>query len=197
LRALLELSRLIDRLNEFVGRWVAWLVLVVVLVSAGTAAVRKAFGISSNALLEIQWYLYAAIFLLAAGYTMLRQEHVRIDVVLSRFSRRTQVKVEIFGILAFLMPFVVVVVWLVVPLVIRAFVTGEMSSSVGGLIRWPAFALVPAGFVLLGLQGVSEAIKRFAFLGHLIDDPARRNREKTAEEELAEAIRAAADGAGR
>lgn len=179
--ALLALSRRIDRLNELVGRGVAWLVLVAVLVSAGTATVRKAFDTSSNALLEIQWYFFAAIFLLGAGYTMLRQEHVKIDVVLSRFSKRTQAKVEIFGIVAFLLPFVAIVLWLVLPLVIRSFVTGEMSSNEGGLIRWPVFALVPAGFALLGLQGVSEAIKRLAFLMRRIEDPARQA-EETAEE---------------
>lgn len=163
---------MIDRLNELVGRAVAWLVLVVVLVSAVTATVRKAFDTSSNALLEIQWYLFAAIFLLAAGYTMLRQEHVRIDVVLSRFSERTQVRVEIFGIVAFLLPFVAVVLWLVVPLVVRSYVTGEMSSNEGGLIRWPVYALVPAAFFLLGLQGISELIKHIAFLKGLSAGPA-------------------------
>lgn len=191
--ALLALSRKIDRLNEFVGRWVAWLVLVAVLVSAGTATVRKAFDVSSNALLEIQWYLYAAIFLLAAGYTMLRGEHVRIDVVLSRFSRRTQTKIEVFGIFAFLLPFVTIVVWLVYPLVIRSFVTGEVSSNEGGLIRWPVFALLPAGFVLLGLQGVSEAIKRFAYLAGVLPDPAV-DRAAGADEALIQAIRADAEG---
>ncbi|RZJ04118.1 MAG: TRAP transporter small permease subunit, partial [Rubrivivax sp.] len=120
--SLLQLSRAIDRLNEWVGRWVAWLVLAAVLISAGNAIVRKVFNNSSNALLEIQWYLFAAVFLLAAGYTLLRQEHVKIDVVLGRFSRRTQVKVEIFGILAFLLPFVIAVVVLVWPLVVRAYV---------------------------------------------------------------------------
>jgi TRAP-type mannitol/chloroaromatic compound transport system permease small subunit len=194
---LLRLSRLVDRLNEFVGRWLAWLVLVSVLVSAGTATARKAFDASSNALLEIQWYLFAAMFLLAAGYTLLRQEHVKVDVLLGRFSQRTQVKVEIFGIVCFLMPFVYAMTTLVWPLVVKAYVTGEMSQNAGGLIRWPVFALVPAGFGLLGLQGVSELIKRFAFLQGLIDDPTRKHQEKTAEEELAESIRAQAEGARR
>jgi TRAP-type mannitol/chloroaromatic compound transport system permease small subunit len=192
---LLKLSRLIDGLNEFVGRHVAWLVLAAVLISAVNAIVRKAFNISSNAFLEIQWYLFAAVFLLAAGYTMLRQEHVKIDVVLHRFSRATQIKIEIFGIVAFLFPFVFAVVDLVWPLVIKAYVSGEMSSNAGGLIRWPVFALVPAGFTLLGLQGVSELIKRLAFLKGLIDDPGKKKQEKTAEEELAEAIRAQAERA--
>ena len=187
---LLQLSRLIDRLSEFIGRWVAWLVLAAVLISATNAAVRKAFGTSSNAFLEIQWYLFAGVFLLAAGYTLLRQEHVKIDVILGHFSKRTQIKVEIFGIVCFLFPFVFAMVTLVWPLVVKAFVTGEMSQNAGGLIRWPAFALVPAGFALLGLQGLSELIKRFAFLQGLIDDPTKKKQEKTAEEELADAIRA-------
>ncbi len=192
--ALLKFSGLIDRLSEFVGRWVAWLVLAAVLVSAVNATVRKAFSFSSNAFLEIQWYLFAAVFLLAAGYTLLRNEHVRIDVVLSRFRRRTQIKVELFGLIAFLFPFCWAVIDLVMPLVVKAFVTGEMSSNAGGLIRWPVYALVPLGFGLLALQGVSEAIKRVAYLRGLIDDPARRKREKSAEEELAEMIRAKAEG---
>jgi len=193
--ALLQLSKWIDRLNEFVGRNVAWLVLAAVLISAINAVVRKAFNTSSNAFLEIQWYLFAAVFLLAAGYTLLRQEHVRIDVVLHRFAKRTQIKVEIFGLVAFLFPFVVAVVWLVWPLVTKAYVSGEMSSNAGGLIRWPVYALVPAGFVLLGLQGISELIKRIGFLKGLCDDPTKKQQAKTAEEELAEAIRAAAEGA--
>lgn len=192
---LLKLSRLIDQLNEFVGRWVSWLVLVAVLISAINAIVRKAFGTSSNAFLEIQWYLFAAVFLLAAGYTMLRQEHVRIDIILGRFSKRTQIKVEIFGIVAFLFPFVIVVIELVMPLVIRAYTSGEVSSNAGGLIRWPVFALVPIGFSLLGLQGVSELIKRVAFLQGRIPDPTIKKVAKTPEEELAEAIRLREEGA--
>ena len=193
--ALLSLSRWIDRLNEFVGRWVSWLVLAAVVISAVNAVVRKAFGTSSNAFLEIQWYLFAAVFLLAAGYTMLRGEHVRIDIILGRFSKRTQIKVEIFGIVAFLFPFVIVVIELVMPLVIRAYTSGEVSSNAGGLIRWPVFALVPVGFALLGLQGISELIKRIAFLMGLIDDPTRKVVAKTPEEELAEAIRLREEGA--
>ena len=171
------------------------LVLAAVVISAVNAVVRKAFGTSSNAFLEIQWYLFAAVFLLAAGYTMLRGEHVRIDIILGRFSKRTQIKVEIFGIVAFLFPFVIVVIELVMPLVIRAYTSGEVSSNAGGLIRWPVFALVPIGFTLLGLQGISELIKRIAFLMGLIDDPTRKVVAKTPEEELAEAIRLREEGA--
>lgn len=183
---LLSLSRWIDRLSEFVGRWVAWLVLAAVLISAANAIMRKAFNMSSNAFLEIQWYLFAAVFLLAAGYTLLRQEHVKIDVIIGRFSKRTQIWVEIFGLVFFLMPFVVVVFAMVMPLVISAYQSGEVSSNAGGLIRWPVYALLPIGLVLLGVQAISELIKRVAFLKGLIPDPTKKAGVKTAEEELAE-----------
>ena len=193
--ALLQLSRLIDALSERVGRWASWLILAAVLISAVNAVVRKAFNMSSNAFLEIQWYLFAAVFLLAAGYTLLRQEHVRIDVVLSRFTKRTQITIEAVCIVLFLFPFCIAVIDLVWPLVVRAYLTGEMSSNAGGLIRWPVFAMVPLGFGLLMLQGVSELIKRIAFLKGLIDDPTTKKQTKTAEEELAEFVRAKADQA--
>jgi TRAP-type mannitol/chloroaromatic compound transport system permease small subunit len=186
--ALLQLSRLIDRISEFVGRWVAWLVLAAALVSAVNATVRKIFNTSSNAFLEIQWYLFAAVFLLAAGYTLMRQEHVKIDVVSGRFSKRTQIWIDIVGICLFLFPFIFLIIKLAMPLVINAFVTHEMSSNAGGLIRWPVFAMLPLGLAMLGLQGVSELIKRFAFLQGLIPDPTKKHRGKTPEEELAEAL---------
>ncbi len=185
---LLSLSRRIDGFSEFIGRWVAWLVLAAVLISATNAVVRKAFDIGSNAFLELQWYLFAAVFLLASGYTMLRQEHVRIDVISGRFSKRTQIWIDIIGICLFLFPFIFMIIKLSMPLVINAYVTKEVSSNAGGLIRWPVFALLPLGFTLLGLQGISELIKRVAFLKGLIDDPGKKKQEKSAEEELAEAI---------
>lgn len=190
----LRISKGIDGLTEFVGRQVGWLVLIAVLVSAGNAVVRKAFNISSNALLEVQWYFFAGSFLLAAGYTLLRQEHVKIDVVLGRFKRRTQVAVEIFGLLAFLLPFSAVVIVLAWPLLASAHQSGEVSSNAGGLLRWPVYALVPAGFALLTLQAASELIKRVAFLRRLAPDPAIKPAGKTAEEDLAELIRARAEG---
>jgi TRAP-type mannitol/chloroaromatic compound transport system permease small subunit len=183
---LLSLSRMIDRMSEFIGRWVAWLVLAAVLISTVNAIVRKAFNTSSNAFLEIQWYLFAAVFLLAAGYTLLRQEHVKIDVILGRFSKRVQIGVEIFGLVFFLMPFVVVVFIMVMPLVINAYTSGEVSSNAGGLIRWPVYAMLPLGLALLGIQGISELIKRVAFLKGLIPDPTVKAGGKTAEQELAE-----------
>jgi TRAP-type mannitol/chloroaromatic compound transport system permease small subunit len=186
---LLQFSRLIDRLTERVGKAALWLVLIAVVISAANAIVRKSFNVSSNAFLEIQWYLFAAMFLLTAGYTMLRQGHVKIDVILGRFSKQTQIKVEIFGILVFLMPFVIIVIDLVWPLVVQAYESGEMSENAGGLIRWPVYALVPIGFTLLGLQGISELIKRLGFLKGLCSDPTRPPQTKTAEQELAEEIR--------
>jgi TRAP-type mannitol/chloroaromatic compound transport system permease small subunit len=188
LQALLKISRLIDRLSEFIGRWVAWLVLVAVLISAANAVTRKAFNFSSNAFLEIQWYLFAAVFLLAAGYTLMRQEHVKIDVVSGRFSKRTQIWIDIVGLCCFLLPFVIAIIVLAMPLVINAFVSHEMSSNAGGLIRWPVFAMLPLGLALLGLQGVSELIKRIAFLRGLVPDPTRKHATKSLEEELAEAL---------
>lgn len=184
--ALLKLSALIDRCSEWIGRSVAWLVLVAVLISAGNAVVRKLLNTSSNAYLEIQWYLFSAVFLLAAGYTMLRQEHVRIDVISGRFSKRTQIWIDIIGLCAFVMPMVVVVIELSLPLVLRAYASGEMSSNAGGLIRWPVYALLPLGFAWLGVQAVSELIKRIAFLQGRIADPTQKSGAKTPEEELAE-----------
>ena len=197
MNAMISLSRLIDGLNERVGRNLMWLVLAAVVISAVNAVVRKAFDTSSNAFLEIQWYLFAGFVLLGAAYTMLRQGHVKIDVILGRFSKRTQIIVECFGIVFFLMPFVFAVIHHVWPLVVNAYVTNEMSENAGGLIRWPAYALVPIGFALLFLQGVSELIKRVAFLMGLIDDPTKKKLQKTAEEELAEFVRAQAEAAAK
>ncbi|NBT69762.1 MAG: TRAP transporter small permease subunit [Betaproteobacteria bacterium] len=183
---LLFLSKKIDRISEWIGRWVAWLVLAAVLISAGNAISRKAFNMSSNAYLEIQWYLFAAVFLLASGYTMLRQEHVRIDVISGRFSKRIQIWIDIVGLCIFVLPFIYMIIKLAMPLVINAFVTKEMSSNAGGLIRWPVFALLPLGLLLLGMQAVSELIKRIAFLQGLVPDPTKKQGVKTPEEELAE-----------
>ena len=186
---LLQLSRLIDRMSELIGKSVAWLVLAAVLISALNAAVRKAFNTSSNAYLEIQWYLFAAVFLLAAGYTLLRQEHVKIDVISGRFTKRTQIWIDIIGLAFFVLPLVYTVVHLSMPLVIRYYVMNEYSSNAGGLIRWPVFALLPLGFLLLGIQAISELIKRIAFLKGLVPDPSQKGQGKTAEEELADFLK--------
>ena len=195
MKALLSLSRSIDRLNEFVGKWVAWLILAAVVVSASNALIRKIFNLSSNGFLEIQWYFFSAVFLLCAGYTMLGNEHVKIDVFAHMLSKPKQIWIDIIGIVFFLFPFVVAVVVLSWPLFVTALQTGEMSQNAGGLIRWPVYLLLPVGFVLLGLQGISELIKRFAFLKGLIPDPTTKKQRKTAEQELAEAILAQTAGA--
>lgn len=169
LQALLTISAGIDRLNETIGKMVYWLVLIAVVISSGNAMVRYMFNMSSNAWLEIQWYLFSAIFLLCAGYTLLRNEHIRIDIVAGRFSLRTQAWIDFIGITLFLMPMALMILWLSWPMFKLSFVSGEMSGNAGGLIRWPAKALVPAGFLLLTLQGLSELIKRVAFLTGAID----------------------------
>jgi TRAP-type mannitol/chloroaromatic compound transport system permease small subunit len=186
--ALLSLSRLIDRLNERVGQAFYWLVLVTVLISAANAIVRKVFNYSSNGLLEIQWYFFSAIFLFLAGYTLLRNEHVRIDIISSRLSTRTRTWIDILGTLFFLLPMAILLMWLSWPVFVDAYQRNEVSTNAGGLIIWPARLLVPVGFLLLVAQGVSELIKRIAFLRGLIPDPSEKHVAKTAEEELAEEI---------
>jgi TRAP-type mannitol/chloroaromatic compound transport system permease small subunit len=193
MQGLLRLSAAIDWLSEKIGRTMLWLVLMAVLISAANAVIRKLFDVSSNAWLEVQWYLFSAIFLLCAGYVLKRNEHVRIDVLSSRLSRRGQIWIDVIGLTLFLLPATLLIAWLSWPLFYRAYVSGEMSQNAGGLIRWPVYLLLPVGFVLLSLQGVSELIKRVAFLMGLIDDPTKRAGQKSAEEELAEAIRAQAE----
>ena len=194
---LLRISALIDALNERVGKTVYWLILLTVLISAANAIVRKVFNMSSNAYLEVQWYLFAAAFLLAAGYTLLNGEHVKIDVVYSRLSRRTQNRVDIFGFVVFLLPMCLMVLWFGVPFFLQGLRSGEMSSNAGGLVRWPVYLMMPLGFGLLTLQGVSELIKRIAFDRGLIEDPTLKKGQKSAEEELAEEIRRLAEQQGK
>jgi len=184
----LALSGAIDALTERIGRFVYWLILVVVLISAANAVVRKAFNYSSNAYLEIQWYLFSAIFLLGAGYTLMRNEHVRIDIISGRLSARTQNWIDVLGIVFFLFPMAIVIGWLSWPLLLDSYVRGEVSTNAGGLVIWPARLLVPVGFALLILQATSELIKRIAFLRGHIPNPLERHQAKTAEEELAEEI---------
>ena len=169
---LLAVCRAIDAVNTVVHRVVMWLVLVAILISAGNAVSRKVLSISSNAFLELQWYLFSAVFLLAAGYTLLKGEHVRIDILYGRFERRTQIWIDIAGTVLFLMPFCLITIWLVWPQVVSRFVSGEVSPNPGGLVFWPAWALIPAGFSLLALQGLSEIGKRVAFLAGAGPDPA-------------------------
>ena len=171
MEGLLALSRAIDRVNEFIGKWVSWLILASILVSSVNAVVRKTFNMSSNAWLELQWYLFGAAFLLAAAYTLKQNEHIRIDIVYGLWSRRVQHWIDLIGHLFFLMPFCLLMVYYLVPYTLRSVRSGEMSTNASGLIIWPAKALLLAGFVLLTFQGISEIIKKIAVMTGAMEDP--------------------------
>lgn len=188
MNALLKLSRAIDALTERIGKIALWVVLIVVLISAGNAVMRYTLNFSSNAFLEVQWNLFGLIFLSCSGYTLLRNEHVRIDLISGRFSKRTQAWIDVFGILFFLMPMAVAILVLSWPVFLHAFESNEMSNSAGGLIVWPARFMVPAGFLLLIAQAISELIKRIGFLKGLCPDPTTR-RGESHEDEIARAIK--------
>jgi TRAP-type mannitol/chloroaromatic compound transport system permease small subunit len=167
----LAISRIIDNINTWIGRAVAWLVLVAVLVSAGNAVFRKAFDMSSNAWLELQWYLFGAVFMLAAAYTLRQNEHIRIDIIYGLFSRRKQHWIDLFGHVFFLMPFVLLMLYYFVPYFLLSYRSGEVSSSAGGLVIWPAKLMLLIGFFLLALQGISEIIKKIAVMRGDMEDP--------------------------
>ncbi len=185
---LLALSRAIDAINERVGRLTMWLVLASVLISAINAIVRKAFSIGSNAFLEIQWYLFAAVFMLGVGYVMLKNAHVRIDFISSRLSKRTNAIIDAVGIVVFTIPLSIIMIDLGWPLFMSAFKSGEMSQNAGGLIRWPVLLLVPLGFAILLAQASSELIKRVAYLQGALDEPFTPTGEKSEAERLAEEL---------
>jgi TRAP-type mannitol/chloroaromatic compound transport system permease small subunit len=192
MQSLLRLSRAIDWLNEKVGQVVYWAILVAVLISAANAIIRKTFDTSSNAWLEVQWYLFSAVFLLCAGYTLRRNEHIRIDIVTGRMSARVRAWIDLLGGLFFLLPASVLIMLLSWPMVLDSYTRHEFSPSAGGLLRWPAKILIPLGFFLLALQGVSEIIKRAAFLTGRGPDPsgmtghARTGHDRPAETTVAE-----------
>ncbi|MBL0421542.1 TRAP transporter small permease subunit [Ramlibacter sp. AW1] len=190
---LLKLSRLIDRVNQRIGRWVAWAILAAVIVSAGNAIARKFFGSGSNAWLELQWYLFGAIFLLSSGYTLLNNGHVRVDVLATKLTRRTQVGIEVFGTLFFLLPAAVLIMVLGWPMFWESFTSQEVSSNSGGLIRWPAKLLVPIGFCLLIAAALSHLVKCIAFLRGQGPDPVPGHAATSAEEQLAAELRARAE----
>ena len=181
---LLRLSRAIDRLNDAVGHLVYWLVLAAVVVSAGNAMIRYTLDLSSNAWLELQWYLYSAVFLLAAGYTLLHNEHVRIDVIYSHLPPRVRAWIDLLGSLFFLLPMALIILVLSWPMVVESIERNEYSSDAGGLLRWPVKLLIPVGFLLLTLQGFSEIIKRIGFLLGHIPDPLERHRDPILDETL-------------
>lgn len=184
MEALLRFSRLIDALNERVGHTVYWLVLIMAVISALNAVSRKAFDYSSNAFLEIQWYLFAALFLLGAGYTLLRDEHVRIDVVASRLSKKGQIWIDIIGTLLFLLPFTLIVLYYAWPYFMLSFASQEWSPNPGGLIVWPVKLLIPLGFFLLLLQGISRLIKLVGALQGKVELEAMTKHHTTVEDEI-------------
>ena len=182
MKLLLGLSRAIDALNEQVGKLTYWLILAAVLISAGNAIVRYSLNMSSNAWLEIQWYLFSFIFLFCAGYTLLHNQHVRIDVISGQLSSRARAWIDIFGTVFFLLPMAIVITVLSWPVFVESWTRNEVSSDAGGLLRWPVKLLIPVGFLLLALQGVSEIIKRVGFLLGHIPDPLEMHRDPYAEE---------------
>jgi len=190
--ALLKLSAGVDTLSAQIGRLIRWLVLASVLISAGNAIIRKAFNISSNGFLEIQWYLFAGVFLLGSGFAFMRNVHVRIDFISGKLSKRTNTVIDILGIVIFIIPLCLMMVWLSWPLFSTALATGEMSQNAGGLIRWPAYLLMPLGFGLLFVQALSELVKRIAFLKGLRSEPMSVEAVKSDEEILAEELAAQA-----
>ncbi|MBI5786356.1 MAG: TRAP transporter small permease subunit [Rhodocyclales bacterium] len=189
MNAMLRLASGIDAVNERIGRTTIWLVLVVVLISAGNALSRYALNMSSNAWLEIQWYLFSGIFLLCAAYVLQKNEHIRIDVIAGRLSERAQNWIDVFGILVFLLPMALIIGYLSWPVFMNAWNSGEGSPSPGGLIRWPVRLLMPVGFAMLVLQAISELIKRIAFLAGKGPNPLHKLKGPSAEEELAAEIK--------
>jgi TRAP-type mannitol/chloroaromatic compound transport system permease small subunit len=187
---LLSLSRLIDTINEKIGLGVSWALLLSVLICTGNAIIRYSLNTSSNAWLEIQWYLFAAIFLLATSYTLRRNEHVRIDVIAGHLSKRTQVWIDLLGFLVFLLPMSIIILYYAVPYALLSIENQEVSSNAGGLIVWPAKLLIPVGFLQLTMQGISELIKRIGYLQGKVDASAFEKHAATPEEEI-EAIKAA------
>lgn len=189
MKLLLRLSGLIDALNERVGKFSYWFVLAAVLISTGNAVVRYTFNVSSNAWLEIQWYLFSFVFLFCAGYTLMHNQHVRIDVITGYLSKRVQTWIDILGTLFFLLPMAIAIMWLSWPVFLDAYRSNEVSANAGGLLVWPGRLMLPLGFLLLVLQGLSELIKRIAFLRGLIADPSEKDAGPTAEEQLAADLR--------
>ena len=167
----LDLSRAIDAMNQRIAFVADWLVLLSCLISAGNAFSRYAFNLSSNAWLEIQWYMFAAVVMLGTSYTLKKNEHVRVDIVYANVSTRKQIGIDIFGFILFMLPATIIMTYLSWPIFYNAWHMGEISSNAGGLIRWPVKILLPLGFFLLSLQGISELIKRIAMItGHMKAD---------------------------
>lgn len=187
MRSLLAISRFFDFVNIKVTQLVIWLTLLMAIVSAVNATYRKVFNDSSNAWLEIQWYLFGVVFLLAGGYTFLKNSHVRVDVINSRLKERTQIIIEMVGVIFFLLPACGLIVYLSWPFFVQSYVTGEMSNNTGGLIRWPVKLLIPIGFSLMIMAGLSHLIKCIAFLKGMAPNPLHK--AKSSDEELLEELK--------
>jgi TRAP-type mannitol/chloroaromatic compound transport system permease small subunit len=169
--ALLGLSRVIDSINERLGKVAAWAIVVAILVSAINAIIRRIFGVSSNAWLELQWYLFGAVFMLCAAWTLKANEHIRIDILSNKLTKRGRDTIDLIGHLFFLFPFVALMLYLAFPYFIGSYRSGEVSSNAGGLLIWPAKGLILLGFISLGFQWLSELIKRVAIMnGKLVDE---------------------------
>jgi TRAP-type mannitol/chloroaromatic compound transport system permease small subunit len=169
--ALLRLSRIIDAVNERIGKTAAWAIVVAVLVSAINAVIRRSFGVSSNAWLELQWYLFGSVFMLCAAWTLRVNEHIRIDIISANLSKRGRDRIDLIGHLFFLFPFVALMLYLSFPYFINSYRSGEVSSNAGGLLIWPAKGLILLGFISMFFQWLSELIKRVAIMqGKLVDE---------------------------
>ena len=189
--ALLGLSRVIDSINERVGKVAAWAIVVAILVSAINAIIRRIFGVSSNAWLELQWYLFGAVFMLCAAWTLKSNEHIRIDIISNKLTKRGRDTIDLIGHLFFLLPFVALMLYLCFPYFIGSYRSGEVSSNAGGLLIWPAKGLILLGFISLGFQWLSELIKRVAIMnGQLVDehDTAGHNAVEAEAERLIEQL---------
>ena len=171
MQPLLPFARVIDRVNEAIAKTVMWLILIAVLVSTGNAIIRKSFNMSSNAWLELQWYLFGACFMLAAAYTLKQNEHIRVDIFYGTRTRRTQHWIDLFGHVFFTLPFVLLMAWMLIPYAMNAYRIGQVSTNSGGLIIWPARAVLAIGFVQLVFQVLSEIVKKIAVMRGELEDP--------------------------
>jgi TRAP-type mannitol/chloroaromatic compound transport system permease small subunit len=186
LQSLLGISRMIDKVNGAIGRWMAWAILLAVIISTVNALIRKIFDTSSNSWLEMQWVLFGAVFLLCAPWTLMVNEHIRIDVVSSHLKKRTRDWIDVIGNVVFLIPFTIIMIVTSIPFFWRSFLLNEQSLNAGGLAQWPGKFLVPLGFTLLFFQAVSELIKRIAIMrGELKDTTSGGGHHAAAEEEAA------------
>jgi TRAP-type mannitol/chloroaromatic compound transport system permease small subunit len=190
LKALLPATRLIDAVNTWIGKRLAWLVIAAVIVSAVNAAVRKLFDTSSNSWLELQWVLFSIVFLLCSPWTLLANEHIRIDIVNQLLPKALRSTIDLIGHALFLLPLTIVMTYTGVWFFLVSYGQNEQSSNAGGLPQWPAKALIMIGFALLFLQGLSELVKRVAVMRHLIPDPheGQKSSLETEAEEIIEAM---------